>query len=98
MLRNNKKSVSDTENIEDYGVRARAALAGSQEEGDPFTATPFLSAMLDLMAKNGHSIDPGIDELNRLKGTLALHLTHHRSLVNQVASVQSAHAAILSGG
>ena len=80
----------------DYGVRARAALADSVEEGEPLTATPELCAMLELLANDGHSIDGAIDELNRLKGTVSLHLTVHRQITMQVASVQSAHAAILS--
>lgn len=80
----------------DYGVRARASLAGSIVEGEPLTATPELCAMLELLANDGHSIDGALDELNRLKGTVALHLTVHRQIVMQVASVQSSHAAILS--
>jgi hypothetical protein len=80
----------------DYGVRARASLAGAVEEGDPLIATPELSAMLELLANDGHSIDGALDELNRLKGTLATHLTMHRQLARQLASVDSTHAAVLS--
>lgn len=95
----NEKNDGDTGSLPsdvDYGVRARAALAGSIAEGEPLTATPELSAMLELLANDGHSIDGALDELNRLKGTVALHLTVHRQIVMQVASVQSSHAAILS--
>jgi len=80
----------------DYGVRAAAQVAQSCDEGNPYTETPQLSAMIELMGKDGHSVDGVGDELIGLKETAELHATAYRSLRLLVDHLQASHASILS--
>lgn len=81
----------------DYGARAKEEAAKNPGEGDPLLATPELDALLELLAQDNHDVSRVVAERDRVKSTLNVHLTVHRSLARQVASVESSHAAILAG-
>jgi hypothetical protein len=89
--------VQGGEKSQDYCARAQEMAEQTPVECDPLLATPELDALLALLAADGHNVDRFIDERDRVKNTLNVHLTIHRSLARQVASVESSHAAILAG-
>lgn len=100
MSQNNKVVVvvkPTAEETKDYGTRAHAVAAQTPVECDPLLATPELDALFALLEADGHNMERARAERDRLKNTLNVHLTIHRSIVRQVASVESSHAAILAG-
>jgi hypothetical protein len=97
MSQNNKVVVIVKGGEQDYGARAREIAASTPVECDPLTATSALDALFAMLEADGHDVEPFIAERDRLKNTLNVHLTVHRSLARQVASVESSHAAILAG-
>lgn len=99
MSQNNKVVVvvQGSENAGDYGVRARELAAQTPVESDPLLSTPELDALFELLEADGHNMDQVRAENDRVKNTLNVHLTVHRSLARQVASVESSHVAILAG-
>lgn len=92
----NNKVVVVVEDGKDYGTRAREMAEQTPGECDPLVATPEIDALFALLEADGHNVDRVRAERDRMKNTLNVHLTIHRSLARQVASVESSHAAILA--
>lgn len=93
----NNKVVVVLQDGQDYGARARALAEQTPVECDPLLATPLQDALFAMLEADGHDMEPFRSENVRMKNTLNVHLTVHRSLARQVASVESSHAAILAG-